>query len=379
MSVEPDVRRKFQLTNLHSNQNKYWLIGFWESSGHCRVVYGRVGAEVVEESRRNRSYVEQKIREKTRKGYAEIDLPVVKLSASPSPSQLHPKVSELIGWIFQEAGERIAQYLATGLEALSQQQIDRGRSVLLEAQQARQSGAKAALLEAIQRYYNLIPTQLPRKIDPTALVEQFDFAEQDTRLNQLEAALSTQTVSHDVDDRYRLLGAAINHLDTSSTVHQSIAEYIERTGAGVRRIRDIFSVAIPHERSAWEGCSAGKHYVVSMFHGTRNPNVRHILKKGLIIPQIAANGSRFGRGIYFADQARRSFNYTGSSSHIPRMMFVADVALGTPCTLSGDNPALTQAPDGYDSVWGVQSYSGMDEFIIYRPAQQTIRAVVTLD
>lgn len=92
-----------------------------------------------------------------------------------------------------------------------------------------------------------------------------------------------------------------------------------------------------------------------------------------------SNGSRFGRGIYFADRSLRSMNYTGSSRGIPKMMFLADVALGTPVEKTGDAGDRFQIPDGYDSVWGKQSYSGMDEFVIQRKEQQTIRFLITYE
>ena len=44
---EPEVRRKFQLTNLHNNNNKYYLVDTWPIDGDqvfFRATYGRVGA-----------------------------------------------------------------------------------------------------------------------------------------------------------------------------------------------------------------------------------------------------------------------------------------------------------------------------------------------
>jgi poly [ADP-ribose] polymerase 2/3/4 len=377
MSLTATIYRRFQCTDIQKNNNKYWQIEFWEANNRCRVVYGRVGAETVEESTRTRAYVESKIAEKLRKGYVELDLRGLAASASAAASALDPKVAKLIDLIYSEAAERIAEYLATGLDALSPEQIGKGRQLLLKAQKLQKARRKKTLLQA---YYNLIPTRLPRKIEADTLMRDFDFAEQENRLNQLETALATQTTGDGVDDRYRRLGTEISPLPQTAPAYEQIVDSVARTSAGLARIRDIFRITVPHERAAWDACAAGKHHIVSLFHGTRNPNIRHILNKGLIIPKIATNGSRFGRGVYFADQSRRSINYTGSHrTAMPRMMFVADVALGTPCQLAGDNPILTEAPSGYDSVWGVQSWSGMDEFIIYNTAQQTIRALVLFD
>jgi poly [ADP-ribose] polymerase 2/3/4 len=379
MTQPPDIRRKFQLTDLERNNNKYWQIEFWAATDRCRVVYGRVGAEVVQDDTRTLKYVESKIAEKLRKGYVEIDLPAVPVVTAPIKQVIDPKVADLIDLIFNEAGERIAQYLAVGITALSQNQIDRGRTVLLEAQGYKKRRDKKALLAAIQTYYNLIPTQLPRKIDPDVLVAEFDFSEQETRLSQLEVALVTYTATGKSIEHYQMLGAEIHLLSQTSRTYEQITDYIARTAGGTARIQDIYTVTIPHERAAWEQCKIGKKNIAALFHGTRNHNVRHILNKGLIIPKMAANGSRMGRGIYFADMAQRSLSYTGSTRrHAPHMLFVCDVALGRSKQLDGSHPHLTAAPRFHQSVHGVASWSGMDEWIVYRPEQATIRAVVTL-
>jgi len=206
-----------------------------------------------------------------------------------------------------------------------------------------------------------------------------DLHEQEDRLLQLEAALASyQATGSGQTVTASLGGIQLTPLEQNSAAYGAIADYIARTSGGRRRIHEIFATLIPGERAAWNAETFGKNAVASLFHGTRSPNVHHILRSGLIIPGTAANGSRFGRGVYFADMAKRSLNYCGSKGPL-NILFVNDVALGTPKKLKGDDSSLRQAPVGYHSVWGLESYSGMSEFIVYKPSQQTIRAVVTIE
>lgn len=395
---EPDIRRKFQLTDLDRNSNKYWQIEYWDATSRCRVVHGRVGAERVIDETRTRTYVEQKIREKLSKGYVEIDLHVPQAAPAPTPapqvaalSLLAPKVQQLVNWVFSEAGERISQYLAVGVDALSQAQIARGRLLLALAQQQHQQQQRDALRQTVQDYYNAIPTQLPRRIEPDALVQSFcgNFAEQEDRLNQLEAALATYTAmqapqaSGQQVSQYMALGAEISLLPQSDPTYGQITDYI--TSSAVHgycpRIRDIFTVNVPSERAAWESCQRGKHLVRALFHGTATHNVRHILRTGLICPKVPSNGRAFGHGIYFACQSTKSTNYCSSRGRgVPQMLFIVDVALGSQYETEVSMPNLSEPPRGYDSLWARAGRSlRFDEFIVYNAAQQTIRAVVTFD
>src|ERR671928_1699485 len=117
-SGEPAERRKFQLTNLDGNNNKYYLVETWplaDGQVFFRATYGRVGsAPQVDEKVASAAWVERKIREKTGKGYQEVTLhrPAV-VAAAPAPIvQVAPKVQQLVDYIYAEAGEKIASYLS---------------------------------------------------------------------------------------------------------------------------------------------------------------------------------------------------------------------------------------------------------------------------
>jgi poly [ADP-ribose] polymerase 2/3/4 len=403
---EPTLCRKFQLTNLDGNNNKFWMVETWPVSDgtvFSRVTYGRVGTmPQIDEKITSAAAIERKIKEKLGKGYQEVRLhrPTV-IAAAPAPvSPIEPQVQRLIDWIFAEAGENIATFLAVGVDALSQEQIERGRKLLMLAQrqyeiwqQAPSQTTSSALAATVQSYYNTIPTQLPSRIKTEQAVQQLcqQFDLQEDRLNQLEAAIATNLVqqSNPQVSRYDALGAEIALLPQNDQRYQEVCDYIERTCVhGYRvRIRDIFTITVPDERRAFEQNTRGRSRIELLFHGTPSQNVRHILRTGLICPQTASHGRMFGHGIYFANKSTKSTNYCSVRRRgAPHFLFLADVAIGRPFLAHDAMPDRRKAPWRYDSVLGQAGYTGawggklqFDEHIVYSAAQQTLRYLVTFD
>ncbi len=388
---DPTIRRKFQYTDLKANNNKFWTVEYWPD-GTMTTTWGRVGQRPQTSTKpATDSEVERLIREKEHKGYVEVQLHVAPASA-PAADALVPAIDlrtqRFVEWVFREAMTRIQGYLAVDIDTLSQAQIDKGRKLLRDIQKSQKRRLRPVgrekVAQQVEDFYNTIPTKLPARIDHDQIVTAFlmHMTEQEDRLNQLEAGLAVsraQTTNTNLTQLAALGGVDLAPLEETDKTYGDIADYITRTTNHPYRIQEMFAVHIPGERSAFAAETRGKHNVVSLFHGTRSWNVRHILRSGLIIPEVAANGSRMGRGIYFADRARRSLNYTGSQASPRRLLFIADVALGTPKKMDGVAVHLKAAPDGYDSVWGTGSWGGDDEFIVYKPSQQTIRAVVTVE
>ncbi len=411
---KPDERYMFQKTDLGQNNNKYYIYSVWaQPLGMLRVKteFGRVGANSPQgwEKVLNRTELQALMHEREyKKGYKPVDLhtPEVVLkdeeesdtAAAPKPAPTDSKVVQLVQWIFSEAGEHIQTYLATKVEALSQRQIQEARNILQSAQtlwrtisSSRVDYREPGLTRLVQDYYNAIPTQLPPRIDIESVVRAFTatFSEQEDRLNQLEAAIATMKVqrAHPGFSQLQSLDASISTLDSESDAYKSLVEYVKRTvvhGYSIN-IKDIFEIEIPVEREAYMGDTRGKSKKDLLFHGTYNRNIRHILRSGLICPRTASNGRMLGNGIYFANKASKSTNYCNSSSYqIPQMLFVAEVALGKMYTAHNADPYSNEPPAGYDSVFGKANYTKSsyltlmnDEFVVYRPSQQTIRFMIT--
>lgn len=392
---KPVIYRKFQFTDLVNNNNKWWEVRWWPD-GTMQTTYGRVGDAGQETFKpgMSQSAVEAKINEKIRKGYVEINLhvPTVEViqdevqpeNALAIQQTIDSQVVELINILFSEAGESIAKYLAVGVDALSQMQIATGRTLLLTAQDFLRNNDKANLVKTVQAYYNAVPTILPRKIDIDAVVNTFvkSIAEQEDRLQQLETALislQVTRVDNSVMSQYNSLGAEISLLPGYDKAYGVINDYVQQTlkmhrGKSIRR---IFKVRIPKEREAYLNSDFPNENIVHLFHGTNNKNLRHIFRTGLIVPRVYTNGRRFGAGIYLADHSAKSLNYTATVNRAaPTFLLITDANIGNPKKMNGSDSSLNKAPAGYDSVWGTDSYGGLDEFILYETERQTIRAII---
>ena len=88
-----------------------------------------------------------------------------------------------------------------------------------------------------------------------------------------------------------------------------------------------------------------------LWHGTKNENLMSILLKGLKVkpPNAAHTGSLFGNGIYFADMATKSLDYTSSGSAKHFYMLLCEVALGNVANYV-DSWEVQRPPPGHHSV-----------------------------
>jgi predicted DNA-binding WGR domain protein len=410
-SDEPLERRMYQLTDLTGNHNKFYMVELWpapDGKVRFRASWGRVGSKPQSSEKVMTPYaVEAQIAEKVRKGYRRIELhrPEVEIIAQPDDPplpKLDPKVVQLVDWIFLEAGEHIRSYLAVEVDALGQDQINEGRRLLSEAQTQyntlrlnpfKRDQNMKVLAGTVQGYYNAIPTKLPARMDPESVVLDFckQLNEQEDRLLQLEAAIAMMKVErkHPGQSHYQNLGADINVLPADDPARMDIVAYVERTQVhGYKvRVRDVFEVCIPEERKAYEQNKHGVSHRELLFHGTHNRNVRHILRQGLICPRTASNGRMFGNGIYLANRSSKSINYCAvGRAGFPNMMFVVEAALGNSYVATSAK-GFNKPPRGYDSVCGRAGHTKAwaaftlqnDEFVVYRPEQQTIRYLVTFE
>jgi len=174
--------------------------------------------------------------------------------------------------------------------------------------------------------------------------------------------------------RYQALGASIELADAGEV--QGIAE---RLGSDIV-VEHVFRVkrAIEHELFRDD---IGNQRL--LFHGTKAVNMVGVLSRGLLLPQFAGASRRdlgkLGAGIYFADQAMVSAQYTTPSPRGSRYMFVANVALGHVEDYTAKVPQLRTCPEGADSVRGVpgpRSAFDDEEFAVFDNRQQQLKYIV---
>lgn len=377
------VKRRWTLTSVNVNNNKFWEIERLPATGATTVRWGRVGTKGQSKVFWwTESALSSKIREKEAKGYREIELHAVKQISVAGASSMSPAVQKFVEAVFKAANESISTFLATTVDALSVNQINNGRRELSNVSGVLNANVSLVTkIAAVQAYYQVIPTKLPARLRDAdvqrQLVSNFSLAEQETRLNQLEAALATYVAGGNASANYVALGAEIREIPPT---HPAYKEIVGRIRATIPRtpITGVFAVKIPNERAAYEAEDFGDQNISAMYHGTNSPNVRHILKSCLRVPKYkghVSNGSRLGFGIYLSPSAMRSYQYTGG---YPPMMFGVDAKLGIVKSYDGREETLRQAPAGYHSTMGTKAHGGLgDEFVVYKESQVTIRYVVT--
>lgn len=398
-SNEPDEIRRFQFTSLDANSNKWYLYEIYRTQdGYAHVIgrFGRVGdkGQTHYYGILHQRDIDRLVSERVhRKGYVEVSLAKVPTGQSQVPALPPGTTGQVVKLIVEEAGEAIQGYLDTTVDQLSEDQIKAAKDILerwgkMMVSRQLMRGSRFAMTKEsealkkrnlVEEYYRTIPTKLPRKIDPDELVHTFDPSEQEVRLQQLGAAVTSyQAQSAGATSVGALLGCELELVDPQSQEYKSLHTYIVTTATSRLNFLGIFRVTIPPERAAYKADQRGKGNRALLFHGTNNPNVRHILRSGLIVPRYAAHGRAFGDGIYFANKSQKSLNYVGTSSRGVRyeMMLISEVSLGKVYETRGAQ-RFSGPPAGYDSVKGVAHGGyGYDEIIVYSPTQSTVRYLV---
>jgi len=98
-----------------------------------------------------------------------------------------------------------------------------------------------------------------------------------------------------------------------------------------------------------------------LWHGSKVAVFAAILTGGLKI--MPHSGGRVGRGLYFADMIGKSAGYCGLHNNIG-LVLLNEVALGKSHEITRDDPSLTVAPKGFQSVLakGMQLPDPKDDF-----------------
>lgn len=119
-----------------------------------------------------------------------------------------------------------------------------------------------------------------------------------------------------------------------------------------------------------------------LWHGSPNKNWKTIIAKGLSL-DYAGNGM-FGKGIYFADESKKSYGYTSGirskwhhGNNTRLYLAVFKVNLGK--TYDAKD-SLNSCPKGFDSVSALHKNTTlhMNEYVIYDNSRCTIEGLVEI-
>jgi poly [ADP-ribose] polymerase len=324
-------------------------------------------------------------------------------------STYDPKVGALLDQLIEENVHSItsmtsikltANGYATELGPVTPSHVDRAKKVLDELNDhMNKDGELDPESKDVQKlnslFYSLIPKPFSRKISASDMIlgaqkmqEEFDILDQLATGVQMGAAMSQNTAA-----KINALGTDIEVL-TDKKEWNRIVDYIVSSKAGNHqgsdvwrfKVKQIYKIKIPDERSRYSNVLKKYGNVEEVFHGSANSNLLSILKGGLIIPRSNAPhvcGRMHGDGIYGANNSTKSLNYSigfwgGQRSRFTNnFLFLADFAMGKTYKTQSTNPS--GAPSGYESVWaqkGRNLYN--DELIVYTLPQCTLKYLVEM-
>ncbi|VDD80054.1 unnamed protein product, partial [Mesocestoides corti] len=224
------------------------------------------------------------------------------------------------------------------------------------------------LLQACNNFYTRIPhdfgMRVPPLIDtPDALKTELDLLK---ALEDIEVAFSiiemdkNITDLHPADRNYNNLHCDIKPIKAGAKMERIIKDYIRMTHAPTH---DSYELEV---LQTFELCKSGETEVFKdygrrwlLWHGSRMSNWMGILGRGLKIapPEAPSTGYMFGKGVYFADCASKSANYTHvTSSNDIGIMALCEVSLGECNELLNADYNANNLPSGKHSVKGLGSH-----------------------
>jgi len=420
--------KKFSLTNLGNNANKYWNVTLYDNDD-VMSEWGRQGHSASTQSKtwygEGRSFMETKIRTKKKKGYIENEVVEgsgtvtgaattasvrngdIKAIARKQIKHSNPLVQKLVDYLVDVNAHNILTATKGRITYdTSTAQFRTTQGVVVPAQVARARSLLSSISdeiaddnwdieEALNEYLSLIPRDFGRsRMSPEDILPDLSTVQQENDLlDGLDASFVGVTTAAapkkkkkktKKDDTPQIFNVGMK-IVTDKKVIDKISEKINKTrrrshSCNHLKLKTVYTVSINIMEEAFERDGKNVGNIKSLYHGTRSHHILSILRQGLIIPPAASvhvTGSLFGRGCYFASSSTKSLNYSygyWDGSHNNRcFLFITDVAMGkcyTPTDRWGSFPK-----NGYDSTWAKASVSGIlnDEFIVYRPSQSNFK------
>lgn len=107
-----------------------------------------------------------------------------------------------------------------------------------------------------------------------------------------------------------------------------------------------------------------------LFHGTESKNTSKIIEQGFNRSFAGSNGTKYGKGSYFATDASRTFKFAKSDTYGTKQIFMCRVAVGDWCQGSRDHLVPDPKPGTdkrFDST--VDNAANPSIFVTYHDAQ----------
>ncbi len=317
-------------------------------------------------------------------------------------STLHPRVQELVRYIYDEAKNALtstvsANITANGIETplgiLSIGQVEKGEKILMDLyNEAKKKKKNRQKLEQLSGdFYTAVPHRIGRTrsaiasavIDSLAALQQ----KQDTLqlmkdMLQVNGEAGNVLFNARVDQEYEALSCKLEVLEKTDPTYKELEKHVVKSQIKTDsiKVKAIFKVRRENEWTAFAEKIGNQRL---LFHGSRIQNWVGILSRGILLPKIVVSmgvnrtdEGWLGSGIYFGDASCTSAFYTSPGKKGTAFMAIVRVALGKAKQYHQITYGLTKPPDGFDSCHGVRCDDNIDskfdddEYVIYTAQQQ---------
>jgi predicted DNA-binding WGR domain protein len=328
-----------------------------------------------------------------------------------SGGPLHPKVADLVEYVYAEATNALsstvaakitAQGIETPLGILTLGQIQKGEAILQDLYELFQKKGKKKSPDDVLRlsgdFYTVVPHRIgrTRAAAQAAVIDTLEAFEQKQETLQLmkdmlqvigqgEGNVLFESKSH---AQYEALRCEIGWVGPDSGTFREIRDLVLNSQIKTKaiKVQSIYTIRREPEGKAFATHVDNQRL---LFHGSRIKNWVGILSRGILLPKIVVSmgvnrtdAGWLGNGIYFGDAACTSAFYTSPGKRNTRFMSVARVALGRMKEFTKITYGLEGPPAGYHSCHGVRNKSGSpsqfadDEYVVYSPSQQRLEYLV---
>jgi len=412
--------RKYSLTNLGANSNKYWNVTLYDNDD-VMSEWGRQGHSTASQSKtwpgQGRYLMEKKIGEKEKKGYRENKVvegtgEVVISAATVATTELknivskqikskNPIVSKLIEFLVKVNAHQILK--ATGGKIsydTSSAQFKTTQGIVIPSQVSRARDLLSDLSDFVRQnnwddydfedklneYLSIIPRDFGRhQIQPQDIIGcMTDIGKENDILDGLDASFAgLQTTTPKKKTTKKKKTAKIFNVELAIVEDEKIISWARKLYQSTRKsmhvsnnlsVQTVYKVDIGNMKKAFESYGATLKDIRQLWHGTKASNLLSILRQGLVIPPSSSahcTGRMYGNGAYFSSISTKALNYAtnfwqsgGSSDRT--FMFLADVAMGKYHLAGGGWGSYPI--NGTNSTWAKGGRSGVinDEMIVYR-------------
>lgn len=306
----------------------------------------------------------------------------------------NPKIAEIVERLQRYAKEVISANYSVKSGQVTKVMVDEVQKFLNELTFAKDiyefNDYLLEIFKIIPRSMNRVDNYLAKTSNDMAIIISREQDLLDIMRGQIITPVKGQKVVTQSGDKHTIL--ELNGITMEEVDDKDLELIKKKMGSNAYRLQNAWKISNEKQSKAYEAYTKvegiRKRDAKLLWHGTRSENVWSILKTGLVLRPTNAirTGSMFGKGLYFAPEFLKSYNYTScrgsywaKGTQNSGFMILHAVAYGKPYDVYSfdskyynfDYAALRRACPGAHCLHA-HGGTGMlknDEIIVYKEEQ----------